>query len=113
MSLSTVNTPLPCFGKPEPEKIAQRAENKRRTTGDELHRSMENKKTFRGAGSLVYLSALRAVRHRASAAVIELDFLKLSPTFLGTLTFNNYRSEDARNSGGRKIEVSLKGTAVL
>ncbi len=27
-----------------------------------------------------YLSALHAVRHRASAVVIELDFLKLSST---------------------------------
>ena len=45
-------------------------------------------------------NALRAVRHRASAAVIELDFLKLSPTFLETLTFNNHHS-DSRDSGSR------------
>ena len=59
------------------------------------------------------LSALRAVRHRASAVVIELDFLKLSSTCLKILPFNNYHSEDSRNSGSRGIELSLKGTAVL
>ncbi len=57
---------------------------------------------------MIYLNALRAVRHRASAAVIELDFLKFSPTFLESLTFNNYHSEDGRDSGSRKREVSLK-----
>ena len=60
-----------------------------------------------------YLSALRAVRHRASAVVIELDFLELSSTSLEMLTFNNYHSGDSRDSGSRGIELSLKGTAVL
>ncbi len=36
---------------------------------------------------VAYLSAQRAVRHRASAVVIELDFLKLSSTSLGFFAF--------------------------
>ena len=60
-----------------------------------------------------YLSALRAVRHRASAVVIELDFLKLSSTCSEILPFNNYHSGDSRDSGSGGIELSLKGTAVL
>ena len=33
------------------------------------------------------------------------NFLKLVPTFLETLTFKNYNSEDSRDSGSRKIDL--------
>ncbi len=41
------------------------------------------------------------------------NFLKLVPTFLETLTFKNYNSEDSRDSVIRNFDLSLKSTTFL
>ncbi len=77
----------------------------------EKRREPDPSASFQGRRAALAINSAK----KASIGLLDkiIRFSNYFPTFLETSTFNNYHSEDPRDSGSREIEFSLKSTSFL